>query len=161
MGGPAWINGEPHDECDNFNTEKPFLVDGIEYPSAEHYFQAMKNDDPEYRERVLSKKNGLTAWVEGSKCKLRKDWEEVKVDIMYEGNAAKLAQHKELTEALVNTGNAEIKFTSSTDFWNKWNGKIFERIRAELRGTEEDLKLVEELKSEMEVYRDTHKRKQK
>ena len=38
MGGPARIDGQFHPETDNFQAVK-FTINGIEYYSAENYFQ--------------------------------------------------------------------------------------------------------------------------
>ena len=71
---------------------------------------------------------------------------------MYEGNKAKFDQHKDLAEKLMNT-KGDVIFGGSTSFWNKWNGLIMERIRAELRDRdEEDKKTVERIKKLMEEY---------
>jgi ribA/ribD-fused uncharacterized protein len=74
--------------------------------------------------------------------KRRKDWQEVKVEIMTEIIAAKVAQHDDVRECLLKTGNKEIIENSPWDsFWGigkegkgqNTSGKILMRVREELR----------------------------
>ena len=150
MGGPATIDGKDHDETDNFLICS-FTVDGVTYPSAEHYFQVQKATNDNDKDKIRSSKTAMNSWVLGNKIKMRSDWEKVKVSVMYEGNKAKFEQNENFAEEL-KASQGDIVFHNSTLFWNKWNGIIIKRIRAELRGTEEDLKIAEELKSLMEEY---------
>ena len=168
-GGPAKIDGEYHNETDNFQPIK-FKLNGIEFFSAENYFQCMKTTSKEEFEKIRNSGCGMDVnlflifffsnyiffifkvWSAGSRVNLRSDWEAVKVNVMYEGNKAKFDQHKDLAEKLMNT-KGDVIFGGSTSFWNKWNGLIMERIRAELRDRdEEDKKTVERIKKMMEEY---------
>ena len=137
MGGPAHIDGEEHPETDNFLPCK-FIIDGITYLSAENYFQCAKTTNQADRDMVLKSGAGCSAWAAGQNVKIRSDWELVKVDEMYKGNLAKFQQNEDLRNELLSSGTASIRFTGSTSFWNKWNGLILERIRAELRQNGED-----------------------
>jgi ribA/ribD-fused uncharacterized protein len=153
MGGPALIEGEFHDECDNF-FESLFTEEGVTYNSAEQYFQCQKATNTVDFEKIHKTKGPLESWSEGNKIKLRPDWEEIKVNVMYHGNYIRFSQNPELAAKLCQT-QGDILFTGSTPFWNKWNGLIMERIRAELRGaekTEQDIKRAEEITQLMEDY---------
>lgn len=152
MGGPGLIDGNYHEETNNFQICK-FMVDGYEYSSAENYFQAAKATSFEDREKVrLGGKTGIDAFMLGRDIKIRSDWEEVKVDEMYRGNCAKFAQNKEFVDNLIQT-KGEVIFTKSSSFWNFWNGRIMERIRAEFRNNEEDKIVVAKIKEMMEIYK--------
>jgi predicted NAD-dependent protein-ADP-ribosyltransferase YbiA (DUF1768 family) len=152
MGGPADIGGKRHPETDNFLPCK-FVIDGITYLSAENYFQCAKTTDPAERDMVLKSGAGVSAWAAGNRVKIRSDWELVKVDEMYKGNLAKFQQNEDLKNDLLSSGTASIRFTGSTPFWNKWNGLILERIRAELRQNgEEDARRAAEIRDEMDKY---------
>jgi hypothetical protein len=150
MGGPAKIDGELHEECDNFLICS-FEVDGITYPSAEHYFQCMKTTNKNDHDKIKLASTAMKSWTLGNEVKLRSDWEEVKVNIMYEGNLAKFTQNEELMKSLCSS-LGKVDFGGSTPFWNYWNGLIMERIRAEIRGTEEDNKVAEEIRILMDQY---------
>jgi ribA/ribD-fused uncharacterized protein len=158
MGGPGLIDGTVVDELDNFYIQN-FIVDDVKFPSAEHYFQYKKCVDKEDFEKILNAKTGMESWVHGNNVKLRKDWETVKVEIMYEGNKAKFGQNQDLAKILTST-KGNVRFDSSTSFWNKWNGLIMERIRAELRfedGTadETDKLTAEKLKKLMDDFKNS------
>jgi predicted NAD-dependent protein-ADP-ribosyltransferase YbiA (DUF1768 family) len=51
MGGPALVDGEYHEETDNFQ-KCSFFVNGIEHFSAENYFQCTKTTTKEDFEKV-------------------------------------------------------------------------------------------------------------
>jgi N-glycosidase YbiA len=152
MGGPADIDGKSHSETDNFLPCK-FVIDGVTYTSAENYFQCSKTTNQADRDMVLNSGAGCSAWAAGQKIKIRSDWETVKVDEMYKGNLAKFQQNEDLRNKLIGSGNGKIRFTGSTPFWNKWNGMILERIRAELRQNgDEDAHHAAELRDAMEKF---------
>mmetsp|Transcript_18940 Transcript_18940/g.34199 ORF Transcript_18940/g.34199 Transcript_18940/m.34199 type:complete len:145 (-) Transcript_18940:60-494(-) len=138
MGGPAIVDGKAVPATDNFLVRK-FVINGKEWQSCEQYFQAMKFASEEYREKIRCcnadpRSHGMAVWRMGQSRdhKLRDDWESVKVDIMYEANAAKFAQHDDLCAELLAT-SGPIRAAASTDNWQKWNSEILERIRRELR----------------------------
>jgi predicted NAD-dependent protein-ADP-ribosyltransferase YbiA (DUF1768 family) len=162
MGGPAEIDGEIHDECDNF-FESVFTEEGVTYHTAEQYFQCQKTTNTVDFERILKTNGPLASWSMGNQIKLRPDWEEIKVQKMYHGNLLRLSQNPDLAAKLCKT-QGDIVFTGSTPFWNKWNGLIMERIRAELKGeerTEQDIKRAEEITQIMEEYALKHSKNKK
>lgn len=132
MGGPGDVDGKQHPETDNFLPAN-FVINGITYPSVENYFQCAKTTNAADRDMILKSGTGNSAWAAGQRVQIRDDWEAIKVEEMYKGNLAKFEQNPELRNALISSGNAAVRFTGSTPFWNKWNGLIMERIRAELR----------------------------
>jgi ribA/ribD-fused uncharacterized protein len=73
---------------------------------------------------------------------LRRDWEDVKDDVMREALRAKFTQHENLRSLLLGTGNAEIiEHTSNDAYWGdgadgsgkNMLGKLLMELRAELR----------------------------
>ena len=155
MGGPGIIDGEEHEETNNF-LECHFIIDNISYVSSENYFQCAKTSNKADFEKIKQSGAGKTVWEAGSKITLRDDWEKIKVDIMYIANYAKIHQNPDLAKRLACT-NGSISFIHSSDFWNYWNSRIFERIRAEIRQNEEqDLKIAAEIKAQMEEYKVSH-----
>lgn len=157
MGGPATIDGETHPETDNF-LPCNFVIDGINYVSAENYFQCAKTTNTTDRDMVLKSGAGCSAWAAGQRIKIRSDWESVKVDEMYKGNLAKFQQNDHFRNALLST-NGSIRFTGSTAFWNRWNGLILERIRAELRAaSEEDHRRAAEIRDLMVKFAEENKK---
>lgn len=121
-----------------------FEWDGRVYRCSEAAFQSAKCLDPFERER-FSSMNGVTAKREGKKVLLRRDWEEVKVQLMKEIVTAKFAQNPDLMQQLIATGSAEL---TEGNLWHDtfWGvdmktgkgenhlGKILMEVRKELGG---------------------------
>lgn len=151
MGGPGVIDDKYHDETDNFLFVK-FTVNGKEYCSAENYFQCAKTTNKEDHEYIRSVGPGMESWAAGNEVELRKDWESVKVKEMYIGNKARFEQHPDLAKKLCSS-KGKVIFEASSPFWNKWNGLIMERIRAEMRNQDkEDQETAKSIKKLMEDY---------
>jgi hypothetical protein len=135
MGGPCTVNGVSYDALDNF-LQCSFELDGVQWTSAEQYFQAAKFLDPDYNEEIRGCHDGDACWSLGNTraYPIRDDWEAVKVDVMYEANRAKFSApgNEALREALLSTGTGQIQ-AYGFPFWAKWNGILLERIREELR----------------------------
>mmetsp|Transcript_10876 Transcript_10876/g.20408 ORF Transcript_10876/g.20408 Transcript_10876/m.20408 type:complete len:229 (+) Transcript_10876:50-736(+) len=140
MGGPAIIDGQEVEHTDNFFVA-PFVLDGIEWPTCEHYYQAAKFShsisDEKARaviEEIRSTTSGPKTWSLAQKYPhlLLVDWEYIKVNVMYRAVAAKYAQHPEFAEQLAATSGS-IRTGMSTADWQRMNRLILERIREELR----------------------------
>lgn len=135
--------GDEHGELSNFALF-PIRVDGETWPTAEHYFQAQKFDDQEYRRKIREARSPMQAARLGRdrKQKLRRDWESVKVGVMRRAVLAKFTQHEELRELLLSTGDAKIvEHTEDDDYWGDGGdgsgknmlGRILMQVREELR----------------------------
>eukprot|EP00039_Didymoeca_costata_P019166 m.336487 g.336487 ORF g.336487 m.336487 type:complete len:157 (+) comp17866_c0_seq1:312-782(+) len=152
MGGPCHVDGVAYSELDNFLKTK-FIINGVEWYSAEQYFQAMKFTDTDYQEVIRGEMSGAACWTLGNtrEYQLRPDWERVKVQVMYDANYAKFSQNEELKNVLIST-KSEIK-AHGFPFWAKWNGILLERIREELREEcdRNETKLAERIE-QMETY---------
>lgn len=115
--------------------------DGITYPTVEHAYQAAKTTDLPMRKAILTCLKAKDAKEAGQLMPLRKDWEEVKVHIMYQLVRDKFRDHG-LAEQLLNTGDAELIEGNwwGDMFWGVCNGKgennlgkILMRVREELK----------------------------
>ena len=89
--------------------EAPVTYDGIEYRNGEAAFQAQKVALPNDRRREFVLLGPSEAKKLGRRVPLRKDWEDVKVEIMRGVVAAKFEQNPELAEALLETGDAYLE----------------------------------------------------
>jgi ribA/ribD-fused uncharacterized protein len=121
-----------------------FELDGCEWPSVEHYYQAMKFDDAEYREQVRQAPHPADAAKLGKSKKhaKRKDWDKVKVTYMTRGTYIKCRSHPEVAQMLLDTDELDIVEVSQYDyFWgsgrdlrgNNHFGKMLMGIRDKLR----------------------------
>lgn len=108
----------------------------------EHAYQALKAQHKSDFLWICAKDMPGQAKRGGKEITLRADWDEVKLDIMYDINRAKYTQHRDLRAKLINTGEEELVEVNSwfDTFWGVCNGKgenhlgkILMRIREELK----------------------------
>ncbi len=81
----------------------PVIIDGKEYLTNEHYFQACKVVTETGHESVRTSPTAAGAKREGRKVPLRPDWEEVKNEVMLKGLRAKFAPGSLLAYKLLTT----------------------------------------------------------
>jgi ribA/ribD-fused uncharacterized protein len=121
-----------------------FELDGEQWPSVEHYYQAMKFEESEYRESIRNATHPADATKLGKSKKhgRRKDWDKVKVTYMTRATYIKCRTHPEVAAALLASGEKPIVETSQYDyFWgcgrdmrgNNAFGKILMGVREKLR----------------------------
>lgn len=129
----------------NFYNKAPFEYNGMRFQNSEAAFQAAKSSS--YSERTaFTTLDPREAKKRGREIELRKDWEDVKVQIMEDVIRAKFAQNKPLRVRLIETGDAELVEGNSwgDTFWGadavtgkgeNHLGKILMKIRDECRLT--------------------------
>lgn len=133
----------PYGCFSNFSAH-PFKLDGVWWPSSEHYFQAHKFVGTPYAEKIRFARTSKEAANLGREraFPLRADWERVKNDVMYRAVLRKFETHADIRAILLATGNKEIVENSATDsYWgcgyngNGRNmlGKTLMRVRQALR----------------------------
>lgn len=163
---PVLFHGadESKGEYRNFSnmSEHRIAVDGGEFPTVEHYFQAMKAKefkDDEIYEKIIKAKSAKAAKALGKKVKgfEKEVWDAKRDDIMRLGIRTKFVQHPELRKQLQETGERMIgEADARNTYWgigtsqtsekskhpDKWRGqnkigKIMMDLRKEF--TEESL----------------------
>jgi ribA/ribD-fused uncharacterized protein len=90
--------------------EAPFTVDGVAYPTAEHWMMAEKArlfGDRETLGRILAAGNPGEAKKLGREVRDfdEQAWNAARWEIVVRGNEAKFAQHPQMREYLLNTGD--------------------------------------------------------
>lgn len=85
----------------------PIRYDGVEYPTVEHFFQAMKAKDKSVREHISLAPTPALAKREGGLVEMRQDWSQIRNDVMLAGLRLKF-QYKHLRDALLATGSQEL-----------------------------------------------------
>lgn len=140
----------PHDGViDSFFSKYRFLsnfepctvvYDGMTYSCSEAAYQAAKTTDVSLR-IAFTTMNGSKAKYAGQKLTLRPDWNDIKVNVMYEIVKDKFFRNPELRVKLLNTGDLQLiegNYWGDT-FWGVCNGKgenhlgkILMRVRKEL-----------------------------
>lgn len=116
-------------------------IGGLEFSTVEHAFQAMKTLDQEARYAIKIQKTPGDAKRMGRVVKIRRDWEQVKDDVMFELLKQKFEQ-KDLTEKLLATGEEELVEgnTWGDTYWGVCKGKgenklgkLLMKVRGQLR----------------------------
>lgn len=138
--------------------EAPIQVDGITFPTVEHYFQWSKAKmfgDSEMETKILKTSSPKSVKAYGDKVKdfKEEEWSAKKDNIMRIAVKAKFTQHPELRKKLADTAGKPIAEANPRDkYWgvgtssdtskakdpSKWPGKnvlgkILEEIRSELK----------------------------
>jgi ribA/ribD-fused uncharacterized protein len=97
----------PHRHFSNMSAHS-IEIEGVKYPTVEHYFQAMKAKefkDAEVYDKILTAKTPKAAKALGKKVKnfVTEVWEAKRDSIMETGVRAKFVQHPELRKELMET----------------------------------------------------------
>lgn len=123
----------------------PMIIDNVVYTTNEHYFQAMKSLNPKERQAIVLAPTPGKAKHLGRKVSLRKDWEDIKEEVMLTGLRHKFS-NPELRKKLLATGNEEL-IEGTTWHDNYWGicdceacgrqgknrlGKLLMQVREEL-----------------------------
>jgi len=118
----------------------PIWDDGIEYPTVEHYFQAMKTLDPNQRRTISIAATPGAAKRMGRRVKLRDDWEQVKERYMLFALRQKFLDPT-LKEKLLATGDTYLEEGNSwgDTYWGVCNGVGKNRLGYLLMQVREEL----------------------
>lgn len=124
----------------------PFFLDGKEWPSVEHYFQAMKFDttSPEQVEKIRNAGDARKARKMGATRfkKLREDWKKVRRIVMTRAVYTKAKAYPQVAQALLETAQRKLVENSQYDyFWGcgrdrrgeNTYGKVLMDVRDKLR----------------------------
>ena len=122
----------------------PIELDGLNWSTVEHYFQAQKFAGTAHAEAIRQTPSPMVAARMGrSRARpLRSDWALVKDEIMLRAVRVKFAQHAQLAALLLSTRDALIVEHSRRDsYWGDGGdgsganrlGHILIQVRAELR----------------------------
>lgn len=85
----------------------PMIIRDVVYTTNEHFFQAMKTLDPRERQGIILAPTPGEAKRLGRKVSLRKDWEDIKEEVMLIGLRHKFS-NPDLRRKLLATGNEEL-----------------------------------------------------
>ncbi|WP_017662499.1 NADAR family protein [Baaleninema simplex] len=139
---------QPYGCFSNFSSHG-FELDGYWWKTSEHYFQAQKfvTSDPQWSDRIRDSKTPKEAARLGRSRQhpLRKDWEEVKENIMERAVFQKFKTHADIRNILLETGDEAIVENSPIDaYWGCGKdgtgknrlGQILEIVRDRLKSEE-------------------------
>jgi ribA/ribD-fused uncharacterized protein len=96
-----------------------FTLDGVWWPTSEHYFQAQKFAGTPRCDEIRQARSPRNAAFLGRSRKhpLRADWEDVKDAIMLQGVLKKFETHAEIRAVLLETGDEEIVENAPGDYY--------------------------------------------
>ena len=135
-----------YDENEPFSSysDHGFELEGLYWPTVEHYYEAMKFAEQEYREEIRSAESPAKANKLGHKRRQKRkdDWKKNRVLMMTRAIYTKCHTYSNITEKLLATGNETIFENSQYDyFWgcgrdrlghNNY-GKVLMNVRNRLR----------------------------
>lgn len=121
-----------------------FVLEDKEWPSVEHYYQAMKFEDQNYQEKIRSAEHPKQARKLGRSRlhKIRKDWKKVKPAYMTRALYTKCRSYPHIKEALLKTNDQRLVENSQYDYYwgcgrdrrgqNQY-GRVLMSVRQKLR----------------------------
>jgi ribA/ribD-fused uncharacterized protein len=111
----------PSDEYGCFSNFSPhgFELDGSYWKTSEHYFQAQKFAGTEYVERIRKVATPKQAAEIGRRrdLPLRKEWEQVKDEVMRRAVLKKFETHADIRAVLLATGDRDIVENAPNDYY--------------------------------------------
>lgn len=121
-----------------------FELDGEYWPTAEHYYQAMKYDTHRHRETIRLAKTPKDARKLGRSIfrRKRRDWKKLREVLMTRAIYTKCHTHPDVARKLLSTGDKPIIETSQYDYYWGYGrdrrgeniyGKVLMNVRAKLQ----------------------------
>lgn len=111
------FSGE-YDWLSNFSPVYDFLT-------VEHVYQSAKTTDSHVRNEILNAATPTIAKRLGKRCKLREDWDRIKIPVMRDALVWKFSLGSELAWLLFNTGDAILEEGNwwGDTFWGVCDGE--------------------------------------
>lgn len=121
----------------------PIRISGKIWPTSEHYFQAQKFENNDYKEKIRKSSSPMKAAELGRsrRVKIKRNWDKIKDNVMYDAVYAKFTQHDNLRDLLLKTMDSEIvEHTENDLYWGDGKngkglnklGKILMKVREKL-----------------------------
>lgn len=114
-----------YNEFSNFYKAR-MLLDGKEWPTVEHYFQAQKfSTNPEYQEKIRAAPQPAKAKSLGASREypIRNDWDQYREEVMKKALKAKFEQNPNLMKLLQNTRGKALVEDTNDAFWGQGRNK--------------------------------------
>ena len=135
-----------HDEQELLGSAShhPFTLDGKEWPTAEHYYQAMLFDNKNLQEKIRAQPNAKAAMAATTWRFLqkKKDWKKLRKVLMTRAIYTKCKTYPAVAKRLLETGDKKLVENSAYDyFWGcgrdrraeNTYGKVMMNVREKLR----------------------------
>lgn len=130
--------------------DRPYKINGISYPTIEHFYQAMKFSNKKMQKQIADHPlKGLKKFVYANKARIRSDWEYLRGRYMWVGLNYKFSDwNPNLKRQLLETGDINlVEYNTWNDtYWgvqidtgegSNMLGRILMAIRSKLRNNYE------------------------
>ena len=125
----------------------PINIDGVVWPTVEHYYQAARFSNPAIRDRIRGMATTQLAIKESQVYRHTavKDWTRIRLGCLTDAFRAMFSQHDECRKHLLETGGAELyQLGLYDDYWGfdrngrgqNQLGAVLAKLRDEFRSTE-------------------------
>ncbi|OOE64886.1 hypothetical protein BZG20_13760 [Salinivibrio sp. IB868] len=133
---------QPWGEFSNFSRH-PVFIDGVIWPTTEHYYQAQKFQSKKHREQIRCAASPMLAKSIAHQLLEqfgRTDWVKVRDSFMLTALRTKFSQHPDLADKLRNTGaRLLVELTKNDEYWGDPGdgsgqnrlGQLLMQVRAE------------------------------
>jgi ribA/ribD-fused uncharacterized protein len=88
--------------------ESPFIDKDKSYVTAEHYYQSKKTEDNNLSEKIRLVDSPGMAKKLAQNIEIRKDWKDIRIDVMRKAIILKFDQNIDIKEKLLNTGTRKL-----------------------------------------------------
>lgn len=151
-----YSRGTAYGWLSNFERAKQ-IIDGIEYPTNEHYYQSEKANNADSKAWIIQAPSPYLAMKAGRNLRRKEfviNWDTIKIDIMFKGLMAKFTQNPILKRKLLNTGDAVLHENSPTDmFWGVKGKDMLGRLLMKVRNKLKNDLLNDMCNEDMELYK--------
>lgn len=114
----------------------PITAYGRTYASVAQAYWALCAMDPEAHDRIAAAPDPYAARRLAAETPVRDGWDIARLAVMANLLRAKFAQHPELAELLLSTGDGMVDYFAGPAYWSSesanWLGRLLEVVRAEL-----------------------------
>ena len=111
-----YVPADEHGYLSNFS-QHGFAVEGVYWPTVEHFFQGQKSLDANERDHIGRARSAKEAKARGRAVRLRPDWEEIKEVAMITGLREKFQAHPDIATRLVATGEETLVEAAPGDYY--------------------------------------------
>ena len=123
---------------------RPFELEGMQWVTAEHYYQAMKYPDQARFQAIVAAPDAATARKLGVGClkRKRRDWQSVRQVVMTRALYTQARTHEDFATRLLDTSDQPIFNKQQYDYYwglgrdhrgNNHYGEVLMRVRQKLR----------------------------